>query len=330
MSDLVVPKIPKWPFFVGDLLLLGMAGLVFWQGASPLVVWEMSVMAVCVGLGAVLSVTPFVLEYHHFSKLAQVERLQRSLLQVHKIETVGRQIASATASWQAVQDDATKSVEAARQINESMTAEAHAFQAFLEKANDSERQHLRLEVDKFRRAEADWLRVSIRILDHVYALSQAAFRSGQPGLIEQISTFQRACRDSAMRVGLVAVEANPGDAYDAQLHQWDQDNIEPPPGRIVVETLATGFRFQGQTIRRALVSLEAERAEPSPLSIHQIAQHREESPHSPPDVQPTEPAPEPAPETEPERESESERNEEHEPDPWRGFVSPAVSDDEPR
>lgn len=328
MSDLVVPKISKWPFFVGDFLLLGMAGLVLWQGASPLVVWEMLVMAICVGLGAGLGVTPFILEYQHFTKLAQVERLQRSLLQVHKIETVGRQIASATASWQAVQDEATKSVEAARQINESMTAEAHAFQAFLEKANSSERQHLRLEVDKLRRAEADWLRVSIRILDHVYALSQAAFRSGQSGLIEQISTFQRACRDSAMRVGLVAVEANAGDAYDAQLHQWDQDNIEPPPGRIVVETLATGFRFQGQTIRRALVSLEAARTEPSPLSMREIAQHREESHHSIAAIQPAESDHEPEPETEPEGESESARNEEHESDPWRGFVSPVVSDDE--
>jgi molecular chaperone GrpE (heat shock protein) len=326
MSDLVVPRIPKWPFLVGDLVLLGMAALVFWQGASPLVVWEMLVMAGCVALGATLSVTPFVLEYHYFSKLAQVERLQRSLLQVHKIETVGRQIASATASWQAVQDDATKAVEAAHQINESMTAEAHAFQTFLEKANDSERQHLRLEVEKLRRSEADWLRVLIRILDHVYALSMAAFRSGQAGLIEQLNSFQHACRDAAQRIGLVAVEASPGDAYDTELHQWDQDNVEPPSDMVVVETLATGFRFQGQTIRRALVSLEPQRPEPSPLSISQIAQHHEQAHASPTDAQSAEPAPEPILESG----SAGNQDDESDPDPWSGFTSPGTADDEPR
>jgi hypothetical protein len=280
----------------------------------------MLVLAGCVALGAVLSVAPFVLEYHHFSKLAQVERLQRSLLQVHKIETVGRQIASATASWQAVQDDATKAVEAARQINESMTAEAHAFQSFLEKANDSERQHLRLEVDKLRRAEGDWLRVLMRILDHVYALSQAAVRSGQPTLIEQLTSFQHACRDAALRVGLVAVEANPGDPFEAQLQQWDQDDVTPPEDMIVTATLATGFRFQGQTLRRVLVSLEVKRPEPSPLSISQIAQHHEQAQHATAPAEPAVPNPEPLGEPE----------EEEAPEPWSGFESPDLPDDNRR
>ena len=40
-----------------------------------------------------------------------------------------------------------------------MTAEARAFQQFLDKANDTERNHLRLEVEKLRRAEGDWLQV---------------------------------------------------------------------------------------------------------------------------------------------------------------------------
>jgi molecular chaperone GrpE (heat shock protein) len=320
MSDLAVPRIPKWPFLMGDLILLGVAGLVLWQGSLPLGLGEMLILAGCVALGAMLGVAPFVLEYRYLSKLVQVERLQQSLLQVHKIETVGRQIASASASWQAVQDDATKAVEAARQISDSMTTEAHAFQSFLEKANDSERQHLRLEVEKLHRSEADWLRVLMRVLDHVYALMQAAFRSGQPGLIEQLSSFQRACRDAALRVGLVAVEANQGEAYDAQLHQWDQDNVEPPPDMIVLETLATGFRFQGQTIRRALVSLEPKRAEPSPISqIHQRhAESESESaqPHSPS----SDPVPSPA----------EEQNEGREPEPWPGFASPEVEGDEPR
>jgi len=65
-------------------------------------------------------------------------------------------------------------------------------------------QHLELETAKLRRAEGDWLQVTVRILDHVFALYVAAARSGQPRLAEQIAAFQNACRDAARRVGLVA------------------------------------------------------------------------------------------------------------------------------
>jgi molecular chaperone GrpE (heat shock protein) len=277
MTERPDPRLPKWPFFLGDLLLLGVAFLVLWQSARPMTLGEMLILAACVALGAVVSVTPFVLEYRYLSKLAQVERLQRALLQVHNIEAVGRQIASATANWQAVQDDAVKALDAARKINETMSAEAQAFQQFLEKAHDTERNHLRLEVEKLHRAESEWLRVLIRILDHVYALFQAALRSGQAALIEQLGTFQRACRDAALRLGVVPFEGKPGDKFDAQLHQLSEENGEPPAEALVGDTLATGYRFQGQLVRRALVALQGARPEPSPLSIRQINRRREET-----------------------------------------------------
>ena len=45
---------------------------------------------------------------------------------------------------------------------------------FLAKANDSEKGFLRLEVDKLKRAEGEWLQTLVRILDHVNALHQGA------------------------------------------------------------------------------------------------------------------------------------------------------------
>jgi molecular chaperone GrpE (heat shock protein) len=274
MTDRAAHHLSKWPFFLGDALLLAVAGLVLGQGGRPLDQWEMVLLAGCVAAGAGLGVIPFILEYRYLSKLTQVERLQRALLEVHNIEGIARQIASATSCWQAVQDDARKAVDASRQINESMTAEARAFQQFLDKANDSERGHLRLEVEKLRRAEADWLQVLIRVLDHVFALFQAAMRSGQPGLIEQLTGFQRACREVALRVGLVPFEAQAGEPFDKQRHQTTEEG-EPPEDCRIAETLATGYRFQGRQIRNALVAIEVERPEPSPLSISQIRARRE-------------------------------------------------------
>jgi molecular chaperone GrpE (heat shock protein) len=285
MTDRTDHQLSKWPFFLGDLLMLGVAGFTLWQGGRPLVFWEMVLLASCVMVGASLCVIPYILEYRYLSKLTQVERLQRALLQVHNIEGIARQISSATSCWQAIQDDARKSVDDSREITDTMTAEARAFQQFLDKANDTERNHLRLEVEKLRRAEADWLQVLIRVLDHVYALHQAAVRSGQPGLIEQLTGFQRACREVALRVGLVPFEAQREERFDKQRHQTTVEG-ELEEGSRVADTLASGYRFQGQQIRKALVSVQDGRPEAPTLSISQIRNRRDQLSEEVPTAEP--------------------------------------------
>ena len=125
----------------------------------------------------------------------------------------------------------------------------------MQRANDSERATLRLEVEKLRRAEADWLQVLVRMLDHVFALHQGALRSGQPGLIEQLGNFQNACRDAARRVGLTPFTANEAEPFDAQRHQLVEEGAKPPPDAVVAETIAAGYTFQGRLVRPALVRL---------------------------------------------------------------------------
>ena len=69
-----------------------------------------------------------------------------------------------------------------------MAAEAKAFTEFMQKANDSEKAMLRLETDKLKRAESEWVHVLVRMLDHVYALHIGAMRSGQPKFDRTIRT----------------------------------------------------------------------------------------------------------------------------------------------
>ena len=72
-----------------------------------------------------------------------------------------------------------------------MAAEVREFSEFMQKMNDSEKAALRLEIEKFRRGEGEWLQVLVRILDHVFLLHAAAARSGQPKLAEQIAQFSK-------------------------------------------------------------------------------------------------------------------------------------------
>ena len=255
------PRISKWPFLMGDGLLLGLAWFIYYQGARPMGPWQIAFVLLCVGGGAWLAIMPFLLEYRVVAKVAEAQGLTTVVAQLEKLETVAGQIGNATGQWQTVQEQAGKTAIAAREIAERIGKEAQAFTEFLQKANDGEKATLRLEVEKLRRAETEWLQVLVRMLDHVYALHHGAVRSGQPNLIENLTNFQNACRDAARRVGLTPFQANPAERFDAQRHQLVNGDGPPPPEAVVHETIASGYTFQGRLIRPAMVRLREEPGE---------------------------------------------------------------------
>src|SRR6185503_4818403 len=128
-------------------------------------------------------------------------------------------IGGATGHWQEAQQNAEKTATMARETAERMTAEVKGFAEFMERVSDREKTTLRLEVEKLRRSETEWLQVLIRMLDHVYALHVGAVRSNHPTLIDQVGTFQNACRDAARRVGLASFTAANMELFDGARHQ---------------------------------------------------------------------------------------------------------------
>lgn len=253
MQEQTAPKLAKWPFFLGSILLLSAAGCAhFGLAHKPEQGW---IVAACVAFAAWLTTMPFWLEYRAQVKLLEVQSLTAVLGQIQNIESVATQIAGATSQWQGIQEQAGKTTMTAKSIADRMATEARAFGEFMQKANDSEKGTLRLEVEKLHRAQGEWLQVAVRMLDHIYALNQGALRSGDANLIDQLGNFQAACRDVARRVGLSPFLARPGEAFDPQRHQFIEANVKPAPGAKVSETVATGYNFQGQMVRPALVRL---------------------------------------------------------------------------
>lgn len=257
MTNNTAPVLPKWPFFLGDVVLIGAAVVAVMRlGAHPS---NLYLNLLCVGIlaggGAVLAVFPFVLEYKAALKFTETDRLADTLGQIQQLGQVGAQIAHATSQWQDVSIAAGKTAGTAREIAERMTAEVAGFADFMKKANDSEKAALRLEVEKARRSEGEWLQIVVRILDHIFALHQAAARSGQPELLEQLTNFQNACREVARRIGLIPYTALFGEPFDAERHRL-LDAETAPVGAVVAETVATGFNYQGRPLRPALVKLQ--------------------------------------------------------------------------
>jgi len=255
MRAQVNPKLSKWPFFIGDGLLLAVAFFLSGQIKFAMGIWPMVLVAGCVAGGAVLAILPFVLEYRVLAKLAEAEALTNVVSQIQNLTSVADKISHATNQWQNIQEEAEKAGLVAKGLAERMAAEVRAFAELTQKMNDAEKATLRLEVDKMHRAQSDWLEVSVRTLDHVYALHLGASRSGQPNLIAQVTQFQNACRDVARKVGLTPFIAEPAEPFNAQRHQLLEGQNAPSDGGKVAETLATGYTFQGRMLRPALVRL---------------------------------------------------------------------------
>jgi molecular chaperone GrpE (heat shock protein) len=248
-------SLPLWPFLVADAFLVGTGGLLLWLGHRPLLWWEAMLIVVCVAAAAGSFIFPFARRNHDNQALAQAKLLAQTSLKLQQLDQLTAQITAATSQWREYHEHSSQNTAAARTIAESMSAETRKTVELLQKGSDVEKGNLRLEVEKLRRAEAEWVQIIVHILDHVFAIFQAANRSGQPAFMEQMGLFQNSCREAARRIGLVATLVKAGDPYDPNLHKL-VENVTPNGHSTVAETLATGYTFQGQIIRRPLVALK--------------------------------------------------------------------------
>ena len=256
--------LPLVPFLIADVLFLALAVAVWTRAHRPLLWWEACLIVGSGGAAACSLIAPFLRRDANEHALIQSSRLVDFSSQLRDLEQLAGHIHAATQQWKALELQSAQTHESAIQLSQSLSLEARSFAESVQKQSDNEKAHLRLEVEKLRRTEGEWLQAATRILDHVFALFQAAQRSGQRGLIEQITLFQESCREVARRVGLAPMTPRPGDLFDARVHQLPE-NVTAPEKAVVADTLATGFTYQGQLIRRAFVALRAP-AQPAPVS----------------------------------------------------------------
>ena len=253
-------EIPKWPFLLGDTILLGLAVYIIRQAPPPISQWQTVVCLAAAAVGTLLGVTPFVLDYRAILRLVEVNALGEVAGKLRELERLAARIDAATTEWTNVQIQAEKVSGGANEIAGRMAEEVRQFSEFLQKMNDNEKAALRLEVEKFHRGEAEWLQVLVRILDHIFALHAAAVHSHQPQLAEQITHFQNACRGAARCVGLAPFAAEPDEPFNPERHRALDAKVKPPANATVAETVGVGYTFQGRLLRPALVRLKEDGA----------------------------------------------------------------------
>lgn len=188
---------PFWPFVLVDVLFVGVALALLELGHRPWLWWEAAGLIVCAAAGSGAFLTPFLLRSAHSQTLAQAQRLADAAAKIQRLDELANQISNSTVQWQAVQDGAAKTAQVAADLAQNMAAEAKAFTEFLQKANDAEKAHLRLEADKLRRSEGEWVEIVVRMLDQVSGCSRRRCNRGSRPWRSKSDVFKMPAATSA-------------------------------------------------------------------------------------------------------------------------------------
>ncbi len=269
MSDPTTWKVPKWPFWVVYVALIGAAYYFVLHAPHAIHNWEIA--AGCVAFGSLLCIIPYYLDYKAMGKALEVNALGAVAEKFADLEQLATKITAVTDQWHVIHESVGQSAErtgvAAKEIADKMGAEVRGFQEFMKKLDNNERSALRLEVDKLRRAEAEWVQTLVHVLDHIFALHAASVRSNQPKVADQIAQFQNACRGTVRRVGVVAFVGEADEVFDPERFRLVDPKQKPFDGAAIAETLAPGYTFQGRVLRPAGVRLREATPAPAPAGI---------------------------------------------------------------
>ena len=281
MNDTLKWKVPKLPFIAAEVVVL-VGGYIFAMQA-PHSIGHWKVFVACVAAGAALGIIPYILDYRAMAKIIEINALGAVAEKIQSLEQFCAQISAATGRWAAVQEfvgeNAEKTATAARQIADKISTEVREFSEFMKKMNDGEKAAMRLEAEKFRRGESEWLQTVVRILDHTFALHVAAVRSNQPKVAEQIAQYQNACQGAVRRLGLNTFVAQPNEPFDAARFKLVDSGEKPADGAAISETLAAGYTFQGKLLRAALVRVRETAPAPAPSATPPVTPITPNSPN---------------------------------------------------
>jgi hypothetical protein len=151
------PRPPKWPYLLGDALLLALACIVGLSAESPFAPLALSVVFGCVALGAVLAALPYIFDFFAEERAAVAEFRQKLETQnarlAHGIET----LAAAGAQLKAAQEAAAKAVHTAEALPYKLQEKIAEFTTQLQEHDDEEKTAMAKELETLRDTEGQRL-----------------------------------------------------------------------------------------------------------------------------------------------------------------------------
>jgi hypothetical protein len=155
------PRLPKWPFLVGDAALLGSAALIASRSLDPWSGAPLIATVSCVALGTVLGAIPFLTDYARKQDIALDDR-QRALEELARtVATAAEQIGIAAQGLHTITELAQKNLKQAELLPHKLQDKVAELQQQLTVANDEEKEELERDLAALRSSESERLEVVV-------------------------------------------------------------------------------------------------------------------------------------------------------------------------
>lgn len=147
------PRLPKWPFLVGDAVLLGIAILAAARSPQPYSNPVILTIAVCVALASILGIIPFLTDYANKQDEALDERQRGLEALTRTVSDSAEQISVAATSLHELSELTRKQLAQAESMPDQLEAILAKFTGRHTKANEEASELLRQEIKALRGAE---------------------------------------------------------------------------------------------------------------------------------------------------------------------------------
>ena len=166
-------RLPKWPFLLGDAVLLGTAWLIDADGRAPASGATLAAVVACVLLGAVLGVIPFLAEYARRQDEALDER-QRALEALSRtVAASAEQIGIAAHGLHEISELAQRNLKAAEQLPDRLQEKLTGLKNQRDGERETDRTEFRSELARSRAAGEERLD---RALEKIAGITAALAR----------------------------------------------------------------------------------------------------------------------------------------------------------
>ena len=163
------PPLPKWIFFLTDVVLLGAAWYIASRSAGPLSATAVFSIVACVIAGAIIGTIPLVIHYER-EKNETLDDRQRALEALARtVATSAEQISIAAQGLHEIAELAQRNLRNAEQLPGTLEAKITEFSALLANAQADEREELKKELALLRASESDRLEAIADKVDHAAA-----------------------------------------------------------------------------------------------------------------------------------------------------------------
>jgi hypothetical protein len=197
------PQFPKWPFLVGDAVLIGVAVYLASAAGSPLPAPAIYSITACVSLGALLAVIPFIVDYNRRQEALLTERQSALEALARTTSTAAEQASIAAGGLHEIAELAQKNLRIADHLPQKLHERINEFNRAQDEALTAEIETLQQEVNALRGSEAEKLESAA---DKIHRSASELIKL-EANLRAQITAFETAAQRAQESLATVATQA---------------------------------------------------------------------------------------------------------------------------